>query len=55
MAETLFDHADGGEALTIFDEGVNSGIEMADFCESVYQGPYGGRDDVSLWTGKAGE
>lgn len=39
-------------ALAVFDEGVDSIIEMANFCESVYERLYGGRDGVSLWTGE---
>lgn len=40
--------------LTVFDEGVDSGIEMADLGESMYKRPHGGGDDVSLWIGQGG-
>lgn len=39
-------------ALTVFDKGVDSGIEMADLGEPVYKRPHGERDDVSLWMGQ---
>lgn len=54
VAETLFDHADGGAVLTVFDEGVDSRIEVADLGESMYKRPHGGRNDVSLWMDQEG-
>lgn len=39
-------------ALTVFDEGVDSGVEMANFRKSVYERSHGERDDVSLRRGE---